>query len=84
MSDPAQFDAFAKNYDKALSEALSLTGEAPVFYAERRIAMPHKLISGHNFKADRILDFGCGPVAVLAEADRPDSDRGTAFGLDTT
>lgn len=60
MSDPAQFDAFAKNYDKALSEALSLTGEAPVFYAERRIAMTHKLISGHNFKADRILDFGCG------------------------
>jgi predicted TPR repeat methyltransferase len=60
MSDRAEFDAFAKNYDEALSEGLSLTGEGPLVYAERRIAVTQKLISKHGFKADRILDFGCG------------------------
>jgi len=60
MSGRAEFDAFAKNYDEALSEGLSLTGEGPLVYAERRIAVTRKLISKHDFKADRILDFGCG------------------------
>jgi hypothetical protein len=36
------------------------TGEGPLVYAERRIAVTQKLISKHGFKADRILDFGCG------------------------
>ena len=60
MTGRAEFDAFAKNYDEALSEGLSLTGEGPAFYAERRIAVTHNLISRYRFKPDRILDFGCG------------------------
>jgi SAM-dependent methyltransferase len=60
MTGRAEFDAFAKNYEEALSQGLSLTGEGPGFYAERRIAVTHNLISRHHFKADRILDFGCG------------------------
>jgi SAM-dependent methyltransferase len=60
MSTEPEFDAIAKSYDEALSESLSLTGEGPAFYAERRVAVTRRLISQKDFKIERILDFGCG------------------------
>lgn len=70
----AQFDAFAKNYDEALSKGLSVTGEGPAFYAEKRVVVTSHLIKPKRVPTERILDFGCGmgtSIPFLAEAFSP-------------
>jgi SAM-dependent methyltransferase len=74
VSNYAQFDAFAKNYDEALSKGLSVTGEGPAFYAENRVFATHLLIKPKRVSTEKILDFGCGigtSIPFLAEAFSP-------------
>jgi|SRR5271165_498270 len=73
-SNCAQFDAFAKNYDEALSKGLSITGEGPAFYAEKRVVVTRLLIRPKRVPTEKILDFGCGigtSIPFLAEAFAP-------------
>jgi trans-aconitate methyltransferase len=74
VSNCVQFNAFAKNYDEALSKGLSITGEGPAFYAENRVAVTNLLIEPKKIPIERILDFGCGigtSIPFLAEAFSP-------------
>jgi SAM-dependent methyltransferase len=55
-----QFDAFANDYDAALNQGLSVSGEDKNYFARGRIEWLKRCLAkvGHNPR--RILDFGCG------------------------
>lgn len=59
---PAQFDRYAGEYDAALAQGLSVTGESKEYFAHGRIAhLAHcltRLAPGQAFPA--ALDYGCG------------------------
>ena len=55
---PAEFDAFAANYDAELERGLALTGEGKTYYARRRLTWLRRRLGGRP--ANRVLDFGCG------------------------
>jgi SAM-dependent methyltransferase len=74
VSNCAQFNAFAKNYNETLSKGLSVTGEGPAFYAENRVMVTNLLLKPGGIPIERILDFGCGigtSIPFLAEAFSP-------------
>jgi SAM-dependent methyltransferase len=74
VSKSAEFDAFARNYEEALSEGLSLTGEKPAFYAERRVLVTSRIINQRGASTEKVLDFGCGigtSIPFLAAAFLP-------------
>ncbi|MFO1491411.1 MAG: methyltransferase domain-containing protein [Kiritimatiellia bacterium] len=64
MSDPAQppeFDDFAGNYDDALRQGLSVSGEDKDFFAEGRVRwLRHCLEKQGEALPGSVLDFGCG------------------------
>lgn len=61
MSNAQQeFDAFAANYDQALAQGLSVSGESKDFFAEQRIRWVKHRLDGLRIDPQRILDFGCG------------------------
>ena len=54
-----EFDAYAAQYEAALNEGLSVSGEGPEYFAQRRIQWTAEVLKSHsNF--DSVLDFGCG------------------------
>lgn len=55
-----EFNAYAKNYEKALDKGLSLTGESKTYYAEGRILWLKRCLSRLGFAPKSVLDFGCG------------------------
>jgi SAM-dependent methyltransferase len=59
-SDSEAFDAFADDYDRALSRGLSLTGETKEFFAEGRMHWLSKRLRLLGVQPSRALDFGCG------------------------
>jgi SAM-dependent methyltransferase len=61
LSNAAQeFDAYAKNYDDALAQGISVSGEDKDFFARGRIEWLAKCFEQISFKPTSILDFGCG------------------------
>lgn len=61
MSQPPElFDQYAEDYEGALNEGLSATGEDPAFFAERRVKWLTERLSRLGVVPARILDFGCG------------------------
>jgi SAM-dependent methyltransferase len=54
------FDQFADNYDSALNEGISISGEDKDFFAKGRISWLSELLGKFPFKAQAVLDFGCG------------------------
>lgn len=63
MSDaptPAEFDAYAANYDAALNQGLALTGESKEYYAAGRVQWLRSRLAQHGCRAESCLDFGCG------------------------
>ncbi|MFN2511555.1 MAG: trans-aconitate 2-methyltransferase [Pyrinomonadaceae bacterium] len=60
MTDETKFDEYSEDYDSALAESLSVTGEDKDFFARGRIAWAAKCLS--NLKAQPLaaMDFGCG------------------------
>lgn len=63
MSDappPAEFDAYAANYDSALNQGLSLTGESKEYYAAGRVRWLRSRLARHDGRSESCLDFGCG------------------------
>lgn len=56
--DPAEFDTFAADYDRALGPGIRLVGVPKEVFAESRIRLVATLLRGRPVRS--ILDFGCG------------------------
>lgn len=55
-----EFDSYAQNYDQALQQGLSVSGEAKEYFAEGRVAFLQKCLTKFKYQPQRVLDFGCG------------------------
>src|SRR4029450_9531683 len=78
-SDQAPFDAYAGDYDAALAEGLSVSGEDKYYFAKGRIDFLSKKLERLNLKTRSALDFGCGTgtsTPLLLEVLRLESVRG--------
>jgi ubiquinone/menaquinone biosynthesis C-methylase UbiE len=60
MSDPAEFDRFADNYDECLNDALAASGETKEFFARARVEWLAKRLADYRQPARSVLDYGCG------------------------
>lgn len=56
----AEFDAFAAQYDAALQQGLSASGENKDYFARGRLMWLAGRLEQMHFTAERVLDFGCG------------------------
>jgi SAM-dependent methyltransferase len=56
----AEFDAYAENYDEALAQGLSFTGETKDYYAAGRVAWLAKRLAARKHVVRSVMDFGCG------------------------
>jgi SAM-dependent methyltransferase len=54
------FDAYASEYDAALAEGLSVSGESKDFFAQGRVEHLAGRLSELQFRPASIMDFGCG------------------------
>jgi SAM-dependent methyltransferase len=59
----SDFDAYAEHYGAALDRGISLSGEDKHFFARERVRWTKRCLGG-SFRADEILDFGCGTGAA--------------------
>jgi SAM-dependent methyltransferase len=59
----AEFDEFAGDYDGALNQGLSASGESKEYFAQGRVDWLAKLFTEMDFAPRRVLDFGCGTGA---------------------
>jgi trans-aconitate methyltransferase len=57
MSD---FDAYAAEYDAALAQGISVSGEDKDYFARGRVAWVIRLLASQGVAPKRALDFGCG------------------------
>ncbi|KAF0244954.1 MAG: SAM-dependent [Planctomycetota bacterium] len=55
-----EFDAYAADYDAALDEGLSATGEDHLYFARGRIRHLARVLPAAAAHPARVLDFGCG------------------------
>ena len=70
MSEPAEFDRFADNYDECLNDALAASGETKEFFARARVEWLAKCLAEFGLPARSVLDYGCGTgdtTALLGE-----------------
>ena len=58
--DPKMFDAYAAEYDAALQQGLSVSGETRDYFARGRIIWLAKLLTRIGEEPQSVLDFGCG------------------------
>ncbi len=73
---PDAFDAYAAQYEQALSRGLSASGESAEYFAQRRIEWTAKVATRVIEHTETVLDFGCGvgiAAPLLAEAFEPRS-----------
>lgn len=59
-SPPAEFDAYAGDYDAALNRGLKFTGETKEYFAETRIRWLKERLHLAGYQPHSCLDFGCG------------------------
>jgi trans-aconitate methyltransferase len=57
MSD---FDQFSSDYDSALAEGLSLTGEDKLYFARGRLAWLAQVLAKFPMRTESLIDYGCG------------------------
>lgn len=55
-----EFDRYADDYDAALQQGLSVSGESKDYFAEGRVKWLAARLADVNFVPRQILDFGCG------------------------
>jgi SAM-dependent methyltransferase len=58
--DPKMFDAYAAEYDAALQQGLSVSGETKDYFARGRITWLAKGLTRIAEEPQSVLDFGCG------------------------
>ena len=54
------FDEYAKDYDAALDQGLSATGESKAYFARNRVAWLAGCVRRLSFRPSRVMDYGCG------------------------
>ena len=60
LPDKSGFDQYADDYDGALAQGISVSGEDKEFFARGRIAWLAKILSERKISSKTALDFGCG------------------------
>ena len=60
MKTQVQFDEYAENYDAALNQGLSATGEGKDYFAAARIEWLARCLGDLRQRARRVMDYGCG------------------------
>src|SRR3954465_15850830 len=55
-----EFDRYAKNYDEALAQGISVSGEDKDFFARGRIEWLARCLKSLDVEPKSVLDFGCG------------------------
>jgi len=60
MAPPSYFDEFAADYDAALGQGLSVTGEEKDYFAHGRIAWLARCLRTLSERPRHVLDYGCG------------------------
>ena len=63
----APFDVYAHDYDTALNEGLSLSGESKEYFAAARVQWLAKCLAQLKATPARALDFGCGTGGTAPE-----------------
>jgi SAM-dependent methyltransferase len=61
----AGFDTYAQNYDAALNQGLMVSGEDKSFFARGRIGWLAQCLGKLSFRAETVLDFGCGTGSAM-------------------
>lgn len=56
----AEFDLHSDDYDDALAQGISVSGEDKNFFADRRVRWLAQHCREHGFAAGTVMDFGCG------------------------
>ena len=54
-----EFDAYASQYETALNEGLSVSGEAPEYFASKQVQWTAQVLANSG-TINSVLDFGCG------------------------
>ena len=60
MAKPVHFDDYAENYDAALNQGLSATGEAKDYFARRRVQWLWHCLQQVSEQPRLVMDYGCG------------------------
>lgn len=60
MKAQVHFDEFADNYDAALNQGLSATGEGKDYFAAARIEWVARCLADFSERPRRVMDYGCG------------------------
>src|SRR4029079_1487930 len=60
MSARAEFDCYAEQYDEALEQGISISGESKDYFARGRISWLAEQLSQRDAKTRSVLDYGCG------------------------
>ena len=83
MTSPVHFDDYAENYDAALNQGLSATGEGKDYFAHRRVEWLSRCLDRLSFHPKSVLDYGCGDgSATPFLLTRPGLDL--VLGVDTS
>jgi SAM-dependent methyltransferase len=66
VSNAAQeFDRYAKNYDEALAQGISVSGEDKDFFARGRVEWLARCLNTLSVQPKSVLDFGCGTGSAV-------------------
>lgn len=60
LEAPAQFDLHAEAYAEELRKGVSLSGETPLYFAERRVSFLQLALDRLGCSVRDVMDFGCG------------------------
>src|SRR5438128_1071163 len=60
MDTQVHFDDYAENYDQALQQGLSATGEGKDYFAQGRIGWLARCLAELGERPQRLMDYGCG------------------------
>jgi SAM-dependent methyltransferase len=63
----SEFDDYAGNYDSALNQGLSLSGEPKEYFAQARVRWLAGRLSDLGVHPSRVLDYGCGTGGTSPE-----------------
>ena len=77
----AEFDCYIKNYRKNLDQALALSGETSIYFAEYKALKLKEWLPEKATKPLIILDFGCGD-GVMTACVAHYLPKATVYGVD--
>ena len=60
MTPSPGFDHYAENYDAALAQGISVSGENKDYFAHGRLAWLSKRLRQRQAQIKTVMDFGCG------------------------